>query len=86
MKNVAILLASVLLLTQAPAAKNCGKLDQPLQWTIFSTYVDHTTTAAITADGAAYINGQSGVETVINVCSGSIDATLSLNQGAGRWG
>ena len=56
-------------------------LDQPLQWIINPTYVDRTTTSAITGDGSPYVDGQSGVAAVINVCSGSGDATLVVSRG-----
>jgi hypothetical protein len=38
--------------------------------------------AAIQSDGAPYIDGQSGVTTVVNVCSGTYDATLLLSSTA----
>ena len=56
-------------------------LDQPLQWVINPIYVDGTTTSAIQGDGSPYVNGQSGVDAVINVCSGTGDATLLLSGG-----
>jgi hypothetical protein len=51
------------------------------EWTINPLYVDGTS-AAIQGDGAPYVDGQSGNAAVINVCSGTYDATL--NMGATR--
>jgi hypothetical protein len=42
-------------------------------------YFDGVTPSAIQGDGAPYVNGQSGVATVIHVCSGTYDATLLLS-------
>jgi len=58
------------------AAKNCT--NPGTQWTISATAVDGTS-AAIQGDGAPYSNGQTGVTAVINVCSGTYDATLNLS-------
>jgi len=44
-------------------------------------YVDGITRFAIQGDGSPYVNGQSGVDAVINVCSGTGDATLLLSGG-----
>jgi hypothetical protein len=59
-------------------AGSCN-LNVPLQWTINPMYVDGATASAITGDGAPYANGQAGVTAIINVCSGTNDATLVLS-------
>jgi hypothetical protein len=57
--------------------------DIPLQWVINPLYVDNVTPNAFQGDGNPYINGQSGVTTIINICSATGDATLSLGSGHG---
>src|SRR5262249_41658565 len=77
------LVLSLLVFTvQAAHAQAGGKCTNPgIQWVINPMYIDGTTPNAIQGDGSPYINGQSGVDTVINVCSGSFDATLLLSHG-----
>ncbi len=77
MRNTLLIAIPALFLAQAAVAQNCNKLNVPVQWTIHSMYVDQSTPAAITGDGSPYVNGQSGVEAVIQVCSGSFDATMN---------
>lgn len=48
----------------------------PLRWEMADSYPGFT--SAITSDGSAYVHGSSGVEAVIQVCSGSGDATLRV--------
>jgi hypothetical protein len=65
---------------QAASAQK-GRCTNPgLEWTINPTYVDGMTHNAIQGDGSPYVDGQSGVSAVINVCSGSTDATLQLSK------
>jgi len=59
-------------------AGNCNSINPPIEWTINQSYVDGTYNG-IQGDGLPYVNGQSGVTAVINVCSGSGDATLQLS-------
>src|SRR4051812_43550513 len=62
----------------APAAAENGRTKPGTEWTISATAVDGTS-AAIQGDGAPYSNGETGVTAVINVCSGTYDATLNLS-------
>jgi hypothetical protein len=60
------------------AAGNCH-LDVPLQWTIASTYVDGATPNLLVSDGGgAYVNGQSGIQAIIEVCDGTNDAVMQF--------
>jgi hypothetical protein len=65
----------------ASAQKGGACVDPSIQWTINSMYVDGVTPSAIQGDGTPYTDGSSGVAAVINVCSGSYDATLHLTKG-----
>lgn len=73
----AVLLCGVSVAFGAFGAGKCNA-DIPLQWEIRELYADGTPNA-IRSDGSLYIHGVNGVErSVINVCSGSYDATLLL--------
>ena len=78
MKPILMLICLSLAAQSAPAQKGGGCTDPGIQWTINLTYVDGTTPNAIQGDGSPYINGQSGVDARVNVCSGTYDATLLL--------
>jgi hypothetical protein len=78
MRTVVITLAATLIAFNAYAKGSCTSQNPGVQWTINTLYVDGTV-AAIQGDGAPYVNGQ-GVDAVINVCSGTYDATLSLGR------
>ena len=74
-----ILLITVAFVAQAAQAqKNGGCTNPAIQWIINPIYVDGATPNKIQGDGSPYIDGQSGVTTRINVCSGTFDATLLL--------
>jgi len=76
------LLFTLVAIAQLASAQKGGKCADPsIQWTINPMYVDGITPSAIQGDGAPYVDGQSGVTAVINVCSGSYDATLQLGKG-----
>jgi len=57
-----------------------GCTDPGTQWIINPVYIDGTTINAIQGDGAPYVNGQSGVTALIQICSGTTDATLLLSK------
>lgn len=64
-------------------AQNCASQNPPLVWKISFTNHAATGATAIFSDGVPpsepeYVHGVGGVNTVLNVCSGSFDATLSL--------
>lgn len=73
------LLATIIVMAQSATAGNC--VNPSIQWIINSMYVDGTTPSAIQGDGLPYVDGQPGVAAVVNVCSGSYDATLNLGRG-----
>lgn len=67
----------------AMAAANGGtcNLDIAVRWDLKTTYIDNNTPNTITGDGTPYVDGQDGVNrAVINVCSGTGDATLLLSR------
>lgn len=78
MKTTLMLICLSLALPAVYAQKTHGCTDPGTQWILNSLYVDNTTANAIQGDGSPYVNGQSGVTAVINVCSGTTDATLLL--------
>jgi hypothetical protein len=78
MRTIVITSLLALAASSAQAKGSCTSQNPGLEWTVNTLYVDDSV-AAIQGDGAPYINGQSGVTAVINVCSGSYDATLLLS-------
>jgi hypothetical protein len=77
---------ALLALVYAPAAfpASCDSINSPIQWNVRTQYVD-TTYNRIQSDGkGVYINGQSGVDAVLNACSGSGDARIQIS-GKTRW-
>ena len=76
-----LLSAALLLLTigvqTAQPAKPSGCQNTRLRWEMRPAYDGFT--SGITSDGNAYADGSSGVQAVINVCSGSGDATLQVS-------
>jgi hypothetical protein len=80
MRTLVLTLIVALVSINAYAKGPCTSQNPGLQWTIDTLYVDGTV-AAIQGDGAPYVNGQTGVEAVINVCSGTYDATLLVGSG-----
>jgi hypothetical protein len=79
MRTAIVTLVILCAAASAQAAKG-GCKDPGIQWTINPDYVDGSV-AAIQGDGAPYANGQPGVTAVIQVCSGTYDATLNLQNG-----
>jgi hypothetical protein len=61
------------------AGKGGGKCtsDIPVQWELRPTYLDGTPNA-IQGDGFAYVNGQSSVQSVVDVCGGTGDVKLVI--------
>ncbi|HKD06091.1 MAG TPA: hypothetical protein VKB79_09335 [Bryobacteraceae bacterium] len=79
MKTMLTLIILSVGIQAASAQKGKCPPDQPIEWIINPTYVDGTTPNRILGDGVPYINGQSGVAAVIQVCSGTNDATLQIS-------
>ena len=79
MRTAMMTLATTLIAFNAYAKPRASQ-NPGLQWTINTLYIDGSV-AAIQGDGAPYVNGQTGVDAVINVCSGTYDATLNLSGG-----
>ena len=67
---------SMALLSAAAASGGRCTADIPLVWEIRALYVDGTTPNLVTGDGSVYRHGESGVESVIQVCAGSNGAVL----------
>jgi hypothetical protein len=84
MRTIVVALLLALAASSVEAKGSCSSQNPGLEWTINTLYVDGSA-AAIQGDGASYINGQSGVSTVINVCSGSYDATMLLSGSSRSW-
>ena len=82
MRTIVITSLLAVAASSAQAKGSCTSQNPGLEWTVNTLYVDGSV-AAIQGDGAPYINDQSGVSTVINVCSGTYDATLVFS-GSGR--
>jgi hypothetical protein len=72
------LLACFAIFANFSLAGNCNSVNPPMTWTINPIYVDNVTANAIQGDGSPYVDGASGVSAVMQVCSGSNDATLNL--------
>jgi hypothetical protein len=79
MKTTLIIILLAFSIQSGRAEKGQPCTDPGVQWVINPLYVDGTT-AAIQGDGSPYVNGEPGVAAVINVCSGTTDATLLLTK------
>ena len=78
MKTTLLLILLTAAMNAAETAKGNSCTDPGTQWVINPLYIDGSTPNAIQGDGSPYVNGQSGVTAVIQVCSGTTDATLLL--------
>jgi hypothetical protein len=81
MRTIVITSLLALAASSVQAKGSCTSQNPGLEWTVNPLYVDGSV-AAIQGDGAPFINGQDGVNTVINVCSGTYDATLVFSGSA----
>jgi hypothetical protein len=80
MKTILTICSLALAVQTVQAQKGTSCTNPGIQWVINGIYVDGTTASAIQGDGAPYVNGESGVTAVVNVCSGTYDATLLLSR------
>ena len=77
-----VALAAAVVYSSAGGAAPCK--NPGTQWVIMPSYPVDGLPNRITGDSMPYVSGQTGVTAVIQVCSGSYDATIDIGSRSGR--